>query len=509
MEIFLIEDQVNELLNKLINGEVERLSEEDQSILLENRQSVIHHLDTIFSKEIPPLLEGQECSNANALFWGLKLAGLLEARETFHWIVELCHVPTDDFEKCLGDFFATESFGYILADTMEHYESLRHIIENPNLDIYIRVACLDALVYAVIKGKTERLEITNYFKNLFHRIINAELDENLCSHLISSCSALWPAECLEEIREAYGLRLVDEGLISLNCVLKDFSKGKDYCVERIQKQIKRHNYCDDLAEFSESTDELLLSKLLDMNELYGEIEKETIKAIKGPQRNEICSCGSGKKFKKCCLNKPCAPNQPSHIEINETISYDPLEPSEEERALTLEERESLSELYFLAQEAPDEAIHTIPLYIGKYPSFPKLYNYLYTAYCLLERNREAMNVLKKTLQLFPDYFFARCEFAFYHLRRGEADIALEYLGNARMLSQLYPERTIFHITESSAFSYTLGWYWIQKNNIEQAKVYLKILQQIAPKSSWTEDLKNKVQSYIFDQTMEKRCTEKN
>ena len=33
-------------------------------------------------------------------------------------------------------------------------------------------------------------------------------------------------------------------------------------------------------------------------------------------RNDLCYCGSGKKFKKCCLNKPLSPEETLHSELN-------------------------------------------------------------------------------------------------------------------------------------------------------------------------------------------------
>jgi uncharacterized protein YecA (UPF0149 family) len=35
----------------------------------------------------------------------------------------------------------------------------------------------------------------------------------------------------------------------------------------------------------------------------GEVKPAIRRVVKGPGRNDPCTCGSGKKFKKCCLNK--------------------------------------------------------------------------------------------------------------------------------------------------------------------------------------------------------------
>jgi hypothetical protein len=49
---------------------MEWLSEQDRSVLTENRQMIVQHLNTIFSKEIPRLLEGEICSDATTQFFG-------------------------------------------------------------------------------------------------------------------------------------------------------------------------------------------------------------------------------------------------------------------------------------------------------------------------------------------------------------------------------------------------------------------------------------------------------
>ena len=46
-----IDTQAVELLDKLLNGDMELLSEQDKSALIGNRKAIIQHLNTIFSKE--------------------------------------------------------------------------------------------------------------------------------------------------------------------------------------------------------------------------------------------------------------------------------------------------------------------------------------------------------------------------------------------------------------------------------------------------------------------------
>ena len=60
-----------------------------------------------------------------------------------------------------------------------------------------------------------------------------------------------------------------------------------------------------------------------------------------------------------------------------------------------------------------------------------------------------------------------------------------------------------HVVEWEVFSYTMGLYSIQKDTIQQAKIYLAILQKIAPDSDKIEDLYRNIRRTLFMQSMEK------
>ncbi|MBX9744023.1 MAG: hypothetical protein K2X08_02290 [Chlamydiales bacterium] len=59
----LIDTKASELLVKLLNGDVEWLSEQDKFVLTENRKAILQHLNAIFSKEIPRLLRRETGTN--------------------------------------------------------------------------------------------------------------------------------------------------------------------------------------------------------------------------------------------------------------------------------------------------------------------------------------------------------------------------------------------------------------------------------------------------------------
>jgi tetratricopeptide (TPR) repeat protein len=163
-----------------------------------------------------------------------------------------------------------------------------------------------------------------------------------------------------------------------------------------------------------------------------------------------------------------------------TISYEPLDDEENPHPIPQDAKEFYHDFYKIASQNPEFAIKKSLENIEKYPDVPAFYNHLHAAYCLASYKYEAIRLVKEMIQQFPNYLFARIEYAHYFLRRGEPDNAYDALGNKGTLAQLYPERTVFHISELRYFSYVMALYHIQKGDIDQAKIYLEVIKKAEP-----------------------------
>ncbi|MCE2982790.1 MAG: DUF1186 family protein [Parachlamydia sp.] len=239
--------ETNNLLEKLLIGEIESLSKGDKDRLLTNKQEVTNCLIALFAKEISSLEQENRCENPQALFFGLHLAGFLEISAAYEWLRKLCYLPEATVDEYLGIDFITDELPYLLASTMNRWEELKSEIESATIGEFVRSSCLNALVFASVKGTVERAEIIHYFKSLFFQILNDDLDDIfLTTSLVSSCCDFWPGECFEEIKEVFGLNLVDESVCDISSVYEDLAKGKEYCIQKLQKQIQESNFWEPL-----------------------------------------------------------------------------------------------------------------------------------------------------------------------------------------------------------------------------------------------------------------------
>ena len=97
----------------------------------------------------------------------------------------------------------TEDLGNILASlSCGDISPLKTMIENRNLNEYVRSAALKALLVLVACGQQNRSEIIDYFKTLFRGELEREYSF-VWNQLIWCCYYLYPEEVYKEIKEAY------------------------------------------------------------------------------------------------------------------------------------------------------------------------------------------------------------------------------------------------------------------------------------------------------------------
>jgi len=205
-------------------------------------------------------------------------------------------------------------------------------------------------------------------------------------------------------------------------------------------------------------------------------------------RNDPCPCGSGLKYKKCCLAKNKGrPSSAVRFEPIE-IKTDALTPEESKNsfpAISPEDDELMATLYYNLHEHPDtidsencDYFQKLNALRAKYPDNPVILNYITNGYDLLGDEDQVDKLIAETYEKFPDYLFAQTAQANLYLNDGFPEKALEVLKGAYTLKQLYPHRTVFHISEVRAFEYSMVRYFCATEDLEQADIHFQIMQKI-------------------------------
>lgn len=122
-----------------------------------------------------------------------------------------------------------------------------------------------------------------------------------------------------------------------------------------------------------------------------------------------------------------------------------------------------------------------------------LKNYLSVAYHVRGNTQKAAEINASMLAEHPDYLFARLNKANFYIEHAEFNKVPELLGTALEISQLYPEREVFHIGEIINFYKVIIRYYAAIENLELAEKKLEELKNLTPDSEGAEE----AEEYLF------------
>ena len=225
----------------------------------------------------------------------------------------------DDFDEIVCD-----SLSQILATLSKgDIRPLQSIIENTSIDEYVRDAALSALVVLYQQGDLELQVLTSYLHQLYQFGLEQERNQ-VWNAWVQACYNTQPDEFMDALKALYEQEIADPYYITL----EELSERSGMEPEAIRKAVMLQEadfYCyitDTLAGlrklscYSGEENELLKS-------MESMVINQTAPVYSAPLssspaespaffpetadyshvgRNDPCPCGSGKKFKKCCLH---------------------------------------------------------------------------------------------------------------------------------------------------------------------------------------------------------------
>lgn len=235
-----------------------------------------------------------------APIYAMYLLAQFKEKHACRLIIDFFSMPGDMAKEITGSI-VTEDLGRILASVYDGDDSLlKSLIENKELNEYVRSAALECLLVLFAVGLKSREEIISYFKELFNGKLEGDFSY-IWTALVTRSTRLYPEEVYDEIKLAYKEESVETFFVDLSTVEKTIKEGKEKTLGSLRNDSRYKLIEDTISEmqnwacFSKSNNEEK-NKNLQLNTVT--------KKRKKIGRNASCPCGSGKKYKKCCLNKP-------------------------------------------------------------------------------------------------------------------------------------------------------------------------------------------------------------
>lgn len=275
-------------------------------------EAAIENRDLIIPELIKTLedatLNAEDLLDSNGYFlhiYAMFLLAQFKEKKAYTLIFNFFSIPGKTPAYLTGDV-VTEDLCRILASVCDRDTSLiKALIENPEIDEYVRSSALESLLCLVLWGEMPMEEFAGYLKSLFRGTISTEDYSYIWTGMVCCAVDIGATELQDDIKKAFENELIETFTIGFEEANKGLLENKEKKLDRLKKG--RH-----YSPIEDTVKELCCWASFTENERHTQqkISEERIVNNNGETllrterkigRNEPCPCGSGKKYKKCCL----------------------------------------------------------------------------------------------------------------------------------------------------------------------------------------------------------------
>jgi hypothetical protein len=246
---------------------------------------------------------------ASAVFFILHLAGEKQDPRVFPL---LCRLARDGeaIEMALGDG-TTTTFKQILISTYDDdLDILKGVIEAAQADEFVRAGALEVLADLTTSGRIPQKETEAYLLQLYDTL-QPQHESFVWSGWVLAIALLGLEALSDVVRQAFRRGLIDPMVMEydhfrrdLRRTLADPERMAGFRRDRIGPLEDAIGELSSWYAFSDAAkrdQEWRATSPEDARLPFADTPLPFVDPFKGVGRNDPCPCGSGKKFKKCCL----------------------------------------------------------------------------------------------------------------------------------------------------------------------------------------------------------------
>lgn len=221
----------------------------------------------------------------------------INAEESLIKVISFLEYDGDFLEFWLGDHVTTTLWQYFYGLGFYNTDTLKKLLLKPGIDTYVKTSVSEALCQMVLHHPEKKSEILNIYSEIFTFFAEAKPQDNIIDSAFLGLAIGDTLDCkltelLPLIKPLYDKEYVSLGINgTFSDVLKHAEKDK------IKEKKGIHSI---FSLYSSVINEWAGYKENDTDFYKTPFQQAVSEKI---NRNEPCPCGSGKKHKKCCIDK--------------------------------------------------------------------------------------------------------------------------------------------------------------------------------------------------------------
>ena len=262
----------------------------------------------LFVEEIETYLALEPAARAKPtpLFFIFHLLGEWRETSAYRPLARLLRLPSSEIDQIFGDGITTTGHRVMAAVFDGDPDPLYQIVLDPNADEYLRASMCEALAMVTLRGELDRDLAGRFLRDAFMEM-QPQAECYAWVGWQSAIAMLGLSDLKILVKKAFDRGFIDSHVLGFDDFEQDLKRGIECPGEPWRSD--DHEY----TLFGDTVDEL--SDWYCFTEQYNEdqerwrqqadtnpiLSQPYENPFKGVGRNDPCPCGSGKKFKKCCL----------------------------------------------------------------------------------------------------------------------------------------------------------------------------------------------------------------
>ena len=265
----------------------------------------------VFLAEIDSYLDlaPSERAKPTPLFFIFHLLGDWREKSAYRPLARLLRCQSHEVDAVLGDAITSTAHRVMAAVFDGNPGPLCEIILDPNADHFVRSRMCEALAMVVLQGELDSDTAARFLRDAFMEL-RPQARSFVWQGWQSAIALLGLSELKILVKRAFDRRFIDPQWLDYEGFLRDLEWAiKEPGEPRYGHSLEFTLFGDTIAElslwhgFSEEF-ENRRERIPDEAETDVLTDQPLRNPLKGIGRNDPCPCGSGKKFKKCCLGSP-------------------------------------------------------------------------------------------------------------------------------------------------------------------------------------------------------------